>query len=115
MGGQVFLIGPETEEHALELMEKTKATIPLLYDLDASVIRSYRLAFEPPKAMQEAYERMGHPILEANAATGFTLPIPATYVIDRDRKVRARYINADYTHRMEPAAVLAAVKDASGA
>ena len=28
VGGEIFLIGPETDELAMQLMEKTKATIP---------------------------------------------------------------------------------------
>jgi peroxiredoxin len=41
------------------------------------------------------------------------LPVPATYVVGQDQKVTARYVNADYTTRMEPAAVLAAVQAAA--
>ncbi len=109
-GGEVLLVGPETEENALKMMEKTKATIPLLYDLDGSVIDSYGLLFEPPTEMQEAYREMGHPIVEANGQTGFKLPIPATFIVGGNGRIRARYINADYTQRMEPSAVLAAVR-----
>ncbi len=95
-------------------MEKTKATIPLLYDLDGSVIDRYGLLFTPPPGMQAAYERVGHPIVQANPSTGMQLPIPATYVVASDGLIAARYINADYTYRMEPADVLQAAQAAAG-
>lgn len=112
LGGSIFLIGPETEETALQLMEKTKATIPLLYDRAGAVIESYRLMFELPPFFQQAYASLDLP--KANPQTGWKLPIPATYVVGTDGKIAARYINADYTYRMEPADVLAAVKAAAG-
>ncbi len=37
------------------------------------------------------------------------LPIPATYVIARDARIALAHVDADYTVRLEPDAVLAAV------
>jgi peroxiredoxin len=38
------------------------------------------------------------------------LPIPATYVIDRDRRVRLAFVEPDFTIRQEPREILAAVR-----
>jgi peroxiredoxin len=89
-------------------MEKQRATIPLLYDRDGSVIRRYGLAFEIPDYLQPAYKTLGFP--ELNPDTGWTLPIPATYIVATDGTIADRYVNADYTHRMEPADILAALR-----
>jgi peroxiredoxin len=109
------LVGPETEEHALELMEKTKSTIPLLYDLDGGVIESYRLAFDVPQFIQDAYMANGLDLGAANPNVPWRLPIPATYVVGTEQVIKERYINANFTKRMEPAAVLAAVQRVAGA
>ena len=37
LGGEIVLIGPETEENALKLTDKTQATIPLLHDTNGAV------------------------------------------------------------------------------
>ncbi len=115
LNGEILLIGPETEENALKLMEKTHASIPLLYDLDGSVQDSFNLAFELPEIVQGAY--MAGPIgdlAQQNPKTGWRLPIPATFVLDSASKVRARFVNPNHTFRMEPADVLAAVKEVAG-
>jgi peroxiredoxin len=112
LGGEILLIGPETEEHAVEMMEKGRATIPLLRDTDGAVMERYRLAFDAPAEYQALYREMGHPIVQANAGTGFRLPIPATFVVASHGRIHARYVNADYATRMEPADVLAAVRSA---
>ena len=52
LGGETLLVGPETEAHALEMMEKGRATIPLLTDADGGVMELYRLAFDAPAAYQ---------------------------------------------------------------
>ena len=46
----------------------------------------------------------------ANGDTSYELPVPATYVIDVDGIIRAAYIDKDYTKRMEPQDILAALK-----
>lgn len=107
LGAQVFFIGPETEEDALKLMEKQHATIPLLFDLDGRVMDAYRISFEIPEYLRPGYARFGLP--GSNPGTGWRLPIPATFVLDRSGVVRARYVNADYTHRMEPADIIRAL------
>lgn len=108
-GAEVFFIGPETRENAIKMMEKQNTSIPLLYDHDGAVMRSYGLSFELPVYMQPFLQAMGLP--EANPETGWQLPIPATYVLDQQGVVRARHLNADYTYRMEPADVLKALKE----
>ena len=114
LGGQILLIGPETEAHALEMMEKGRATIPLLRDSDGAVMERYRLAFDAPAEYQALYRETGHPIVEANGCTGFRLPIPATFVVGPDGRIAARHVNADYTTRREPAGVLAEVRAVAG-
>ena len=56
LGAEVFLIGPETRDNALKLMDKQKATIPLLYDLDGSVMEAYKLAFTIPEYLHASYK-----------------------------------------------------------
>ncbi len=109
LGAEAFFIGPETRDDAMKLMDKQNASIPLLYDLDGSVMSSYGLSYEVPAYLQPFLRAMGPP--EANPETGWQLPIPATYVLDKEGVVRKRHLDADHTYRMEPADVLAVLKE----
>jgi len=113
LGGEVYLIGPETQENALKLREKTESTLPILFDHDAKVCRLYGLAFELPTFFQEAYRANGNDLPAANPGAGWTLPIPATFVIASDGMLVAKHVDADYTQRMEPAAILEAARQAA--
>ncbi len=112
LGAAVYFIGPETRDNSAQMMEKTHASIPLLFDRDGAVMEAYRIAFEIPEALHGGYGRLGFPDL--NPATGWKLPLPATFVLDRDGIVRARYVNADYTRRMEPQDIVDAVRGLAG-
>jgi len=110
LGGEIYLVGPESEENALKMREKTGATIPLLPDTDAAVAESFGLVFELPEVFQQQYESIGRDLPKQNSGAGWRLPIPATFVIGPDRTVIARHVDADYTRRMEPEAILAAAQ-----
>ena len=45
----------------------------------------------------------------------WTLPLPATYVIDRDGRILFAHVEADYRQRAEPAAVMDAIRQARDA
>lgn len=113
LGGDIFLVGPETAENALKLREKAESTIPLLFDDHAEVCRRYGLAFELPAYFQESYRAAGNDLPAQNPDAGWTLPIPATFVVAPSGRIVARHLDPDYTKRMEPAEILAAAQAAA--
>lgn len=108
-GAQVFYVGPETRDKANEMLIKTESSIPVLYDLDGAVMEAYGVGFDLPDFLHPMYERFGFP--DQNELTGWRLPVPATYIIDRDRVVRARHFDVDYKQRMDPVEIVARVKE----
>ena len=59
-------------------------------------------------------EKFGLNLEKHNGAGRWELPVPATYVLDRDGIVRAGEADPDYTVRMEPAEVVAAIRNIVG-
>jgi peroxiredoxin len=49
-------------------------------------------------------------LTEQNADGSWSLPVPGTFVVDRDRKIRFAFAWADYRVRAEPDEVLAALR-----
>lgn len=62
-----------------------------------------------PENLRPVYEQFGIDLPAANGDDSFELPIPATYVIDKDGKIRWAHVSTDYTTRAEPSDVVQAL------
>ena len=56
-------------------------------------------------------KRLGNDLPTLNGDDSFTLPLPATYVIDQDGVIIYAYVNADYRLRADPEDVLEVLED----
>ncbi len=71
--------------------------------------RSYGLPFQIPEYLREAYLGMGIDLPRFNGDESWSLPMPATFVIDADGTIAYAEADPDYTRRPEPAGVVAAI------
>lgn len=110
-GASLVAVSPQALSHALTLTEKAELTFDVLSDVDQKVIRDYRLQFTMPQQAKDVY--LGIVALDLgkqNADGSWNLPVPGTFIIDREGIVRERHVTADFTQRMEPEDVLAALE-----
>ena len=56
-----------------------------------------------------AYVALGYPNRRKKSADRWVLPLPATYIIDRNGLVMLSYVDADHTTRLEPAEIITAL------
>jgi peroxiredoxin len=110
LGASLVAISGQTPDNSLLMAEKNELTYEVLSDAGLTVASSYGLVFRLPDYLQEAYEQLGHPIPMFDGAGQQTLPIPATFVVDRDGIVRFAYANPDYTHRADPDDIVATLE-----
>ena len=110
LGASVIAISPQGPEHSAALVDALAIGFDVCSDLDQRITTAYGLRFELPDELKAVYESFDMPLTGQNADGSWGLPVPATFVIDRDGVVRARHVDPDYRTRMEPAAILAAVE-----
>lgn len=108
-GASLVAISPQAPDASLPFTERLALGFQVLSDVDQSVIAAWRLQFELPEALRGAYLSMGMGLDVHNADGSWHLPVPGTFVLDRDGVVRARHVDANYRERMAPAEVLAAL------
>ncbi|WP_082972633.1 peroxiredoxin-like family protein [Mycobacterium sp. 1245852.3] len=111
MGSSLVGISLQTPDDSLTTAERNALTYQVLSDVGATVSRRYGLIFALPEFLQDTYRKLGHPLPAFNGTADWELPIPASFVIDRDGIVRFADAMADYTHRTDPAEVMAAVRE----
>jgi len=99
-GATVVAITPELPENIAKTIEKTKAEFPILYDEELKIMKAYEVEFEVPENTLKRYRNTGIDLEKNNGPkNGNYLPVPATYIIDKDFAVRYRAFNTDYKRR----------------
>ncbi|MGX1024114.1 peroxiredoxin [Psychroflexus sp. MBR-150] len=99
-GAQLVAISPEKPDKLQLTQEKTKASYTLLYDKDYKIADMFDVKFRPDAATRTAYNTMLNADLKnAHSDDSQQLPIPATYIIDTDRKVVWRHFDPNYKNR----------------
>ena len=118
MNGQPSLPAPiESEagvhtpgpDDSLALLESLDLGFDVLSAIDQRVAAAYRVRFGLNGELRSRCEQFDMALTKANADRTWNLPVPATFVIDRDRIVRSAHVDPDYRERMERAEILAAV------
>ncbi|MEU3177257.1 peroxiredoxin-like family protein [Streptomyces albidoflavus] len=108
-GARLVAVSPQTPDESLSLTEKHDLAFDVLSDIGSDTARQYGLAFDLPDDLAAVYDGFGIDLQRVNAGHSRTLPLPATYVIDRDGAVRWAFVTTDYTTRAEPADILTAL------
>lgn len=85
------------------------ADSPQIPDESLSLAEKHDLAFDLPDDLAAVYDRLGFDLQRVNDGQPRTLPLPATYVIDRSGTIRWAFVNTDYTTRAEPADIITAL------
>lgn len=111
-GGQIVAIMPDREHFAAELKAETGAPFPVLTDFDNGYALSLNLAFWVGAEMQEMMTRAGWDISRSQGSDTWLLPVPATFVVDREGTVTARFVDPDYRRRMAIEDLLEALRNA---
>ena len=115
LGADLVAISPELPDNTLTMAEKHAIPIDILSDATSEVMKKYRLWFAVPAEVKALYlEKFGLNLEKYNGAGRWELPVPATYVLDREGIVRAGEADPDYTVRMEPGEVVASIRNIVG-
>jgi peroxiredoxin len=111
-GASLLAVSPQAPDHAVSIAEKTGLAFDVLSDVEQEVIRAYRLQYTTPGDLQDVIRTVFQQDLRTHTADGsWRLPVPATFVIDREGSIRAAHVEPDFRARMEPEAIVAALKE----
>lgn len=98
-GATVVAISPEIQESVVKTVAKTKASFPIISDVQMKIMKDYRVNFTVPQTTVDRYKNVGIDFNITNGANGANLPVPATYVIGKDGKIKYVFFNPDYRKR----------------
>jgi peroxiredoxin len=110
LGASLIAISPQTPDNSLTTAEKLQLEFEVVSDQGNKTTHDYGLLMQVYEEMRPLYLNWGFDIPAANGEDSYELPVPATYVIDREGIIRAAYVDKDYTTRMEPADIITALQ-----
>jgi len=105
-GAGLVAISPQTVKQSFFMADQHGLRFPLLSDAGNQVARRFGLVYRVPEEQQAIYRRAFINLPFINGDESWELPIPATYILDRDGTVLFASANADYTERPEPTEIV---------
>lgn len=108
-GARLVIVTPEAGGRMKALAAIAGPAAIVLCDLNLGLALRTGLAFPVGSTVLNEFRADGLDLAEVNGTPNGFLPVPATFLLDQDRVVRFAFVDPDFTHRAEPAAVLEAL------
>jgi len=112
LGGSLVAITPDSAGFAARLRASSQSRFPILVDVDNGYALSLNLAIWLDQEMRERLSGFGVTLDAYQGNPLWMLPIPATFIVGTDGRVKARFIDPDYRRRMNVDDLLRAVEAA---
>lgn len=109
LGASLIAVSPQTADNSRVTVETQALLFPVLSDNGCAVAQSYGLAYDVGEDLRAVFTELGHLLPAINGTDRWLLPVPATYLIDRDRRVLLASVDTDFRHRLEPQTILDAL------
>lgn len=108
-GATLVAVSPETPDDTLDTAQKNALAFPVLSDVEGRLADALGIRFALSPAVQALYRRFGHDLPTRNGDGGWSLPMPATFVVAKGGVIASVFADPDYRRRLDPEAALAAV------
>ncbi len=117
-GALLVAVSPQTLRQSDFAVQQHGIAYPLLQDANCALAEQFRIAFPVSPTMQRYYRSIlvnipfinsGKNVMAGPDDAVWKLPLPATFVVDQQGRVRFAEAHADFRVRPEPEDVLAAL------
>ena len=99
-------LSPQTVKQSFFMADQHQLRFRLLNDAGNRIARQFGLIYRVPEEQQTLYRRAFINLPFVNGEESWELPIPASYILERDGTVLYASVNEDYTERPEPGEIL---------
>lgn len=110
LGAELVAISPQLPDGSMSTAEMNRLSFGVLSDIGNRVARSFGLVYSLPQELRAALASNNKALPGINGDNSWELPLPATYVIASDRRITLAEIELDYRERLEPDAIITALR-----
>lgn len=99
-GASVVVISPEKQEFIEKSIAKSGAKFPILYDEGYKISDLFDVTFKPDSISRLMYNSLlGAKLKESHSDDSERLPVPATFILNKEGKIVWRHFDPDYKKR----------------
>lgn len=113
IGGQIVAVTPERQQYTLKQKTEARAGFKVLSDVGNGYALSLNLAIWMGAEMQSILSAYGRDLSTYQGTANWFVPIPATFIVARDGIITARFVDPDYSRRMDADDLVAALEAAN--
>ncbi len=112
LGAAVCCVLPDRQQFTGQLRAETKGTLRIVSDIDNGYALSLGLVLWVGDKVKALMQGGGYRLDVYQGNDSWFLPLPATFVVGRDKTVLARSVDPDFRRRMEIGDIVAALRSA---
>jgi len=105
-GVDIVAISPEVAKYSKKTKEENSLSFEVLSDENSKAMREFGIVFTLSDEVKKIYDGFNIDLKEQNGNDTYEMPVPATYVIDKNMKIVFSHIEEDYMTRFEPSKIL---------
>ncbi len=100
-GGNLIAVTPENNDNIDYTIEKTHGgNFSVVYDKGHKIMDAYKVTWHVNKFAHFFYKLRGIDLNKASDGTDRALPVPATYIVGQDGRIKAGFFDKNYKVRM---------------
>ncbi len=109
LGANLIAISPELPKHIQQTANKMEHPYSIISG-GTSIMQQYGVDFQLDKKTKTKYKLFGINVAKRNGMDDYTLPVPATYVIDKKGVIVYKHFDENYKVRAEVKDILNALE-----
>jgi peroxiredoxin len=110
---RLVAISPQTVENSLATAQKNALDYEVLSDKGAVVAKKFNLVYQVPDYLVEFHKKIGIDNQYFNSEGIMELPLPSTYIIDREGIIRFHFLETNPANRMPPEDIVQFIRNYS--
>jgi peroxiredoxin len=110
LGAQLIAISPQSPDASMTTKEKNELEFEVLSDHNNIIAKEYGLVFSLAEELRPIYKSFNIDIPANNDEESYEIPMPATYLINKNNEIIFSFIDEDYTKRCEPQDIIDTIK-----
>ncbi len=103
---RVSIVGV-SPERATAFEQNESGGCKLLVDVDNGYALVMKLLVWVDDALADVYQRHGYDVSANQVGRSWLLPIPASFLVSREKKIVKRHLDVDYRNRLDPVEFIA--------